>query len=49
MVSFVGLHLQVAVYGMSATLPDRSLVGDFTKYYIDALYYTPKKQNQIEN
>lgn len=31
----------MAMYGMSATLPDRSIVGDITRYFIDATYYTP--------
>ncbi|KAH0945447.1 hypothetical protein HN011_001122 [Eciton burchellii] len=31
---------EYAMYGMSQTLPDRSLVGDFTKYYLDSMYHT---------
>lgn len=51
----VNLHLiiltalQVAMYGMSSTLPDRTLVGDFTKCYLDAHYYTPKEPEKVVN
>ncbi|EZA59345.1 Sphingosine-1-phosphate lyase [Ooceraea biroi] len=31
---------EYAIYGMSQTIPDRSLVGDFTKFYLDSMYYT---------
>lgn len=41
----VSLSGKGAVYGMSASVPDRSIVGDFTKFYIDALFYTPKNTN----
>lgn len=33
---------KMAMYGMAEALPDRSLVGDITRCYIDSLYYTPK-------
>ncbi|XP_050534627.1 sphingosine-1-phosphate lyase isoform X3 [Daktulosphaira vitifoliae] len=32
---------KIAMYGMSATLPDRTIVGDITRYFIDAMYYIP--------
>ncbi|KAL4091802.1 hypothetical protein QTP88_026433 [Uroleucon formosanum] len=38
----VELTGKMAMYGMSATLPDRTIVGDITRYFIDAMYYTPK-------
>ncbi|XP_034239299.1 sphingosine-1-phosphate lyase [Thrips palmi] len=31
----------MAMYGASTTLQDRSIVTDFTRFWIDALYYTP--------
>ncbi|VVC28150.1 Pyridoxal phosphate-dependent transferase, subdomain 2,Pyridoxal phosphate-dependent transferase [Cinara cedri] len=37
----VELTGKMAMYGMSATLPDRTIVGDITRYFIDAMYYTP--------
>ncbi|KAI5747317.1 hypothetical protein M8J77_013437 [Diaphorina citri] len=38
-----GLQLEgvMAMYGKSHSIPDRSIIGDFTRYYIDATYYTP--------
>lgn len=30
-----------AMYGMSHSIPDRSIVGDFTRFFLDAMYYTP--------
>jgi len=38
----VELTGKMAMYGMSATLPDRTIVGDITRYFIDAMYYTPR-------
>ena len=35
------LEGKMAMYGVSQTLSDRSIVTDFTKFWIDALYYTP--------
>lgn len=32
---------QFALYGMSQEIPDRSIVGDITRNYLDSLYYTP--------
>jgi sphinganine-1-phosphate aldolase len=31
----------MAMYGMTQSLPDRALVGDFTRIFIDSMYYTP--------
>lgn len=31
---------QLAMYGMSQGIPDRTVVGDFTRYFLDAMYYT---------
>lgn len=31
---------QLAMYGMSQSIPDRSVVGDFTKCFLDSMYYT---------
>ncbi|XP_045465910.1 sphingosine-1-phosphate lyase [Harmonia axyridis] len=31
----------LALYGAAQVVPDRSLVGDFINYYIDAMYYHP--------
>lgn len=31
----------MAIYGVAQSLPDRSLVGDFTRVFLDAMYYTP--------
>lgn len=36
----------MAIYGMSQRIPDRSIVGDITKVYIDAMYYTPKLEDK---
>lgn len=32
---------KMAIYGVSQALPDRSLVGDFIKLFLDSLLYTP--------
>lgn len=34
----------MAIYGVAQSMPDRSLVGDFTRSYIDSMYYTPKEK-----
>lgn len=31
---------KLAMYGMSQSIPDRSVVGDFTKCFLDSMYYT---------
>ena len=33
---------KMAIYGVAQSLPDRSIVADFTRCYLDAMYYTPK-------
>lgn len=33
---------KMAMYGMSQSIPDRSIVGDFTRFFLDTMYYTPK-------
>ncbi|XP_063237061.1 sphingosine-1-phosphate lyase [Bacillus rossius redtenbacheri] len=32
---------KLAMYGMSQGIPDRSIVGDFTRFFLDSMYYTP--------
>ncbi|XP_076165683.1 sphingosine-1-phosphate lyase [Ptiloglossa arizonensis] len=43
------LEGKLAIYGMSQSLPDRSIVGDFTKCFLDSMYYTPKNETIISN
>ncbi|KAL1460487.1 hypothetical protein WDU94_012467 [Cyamophila willieti] len=45
-----GLQLEgvMAMYGKSHSIPDRSIIGDFTRYYIDATYYTPDCDKLVE-
>lgn len=38
---------KMAIYGVAQSLPDRSLVGDFTRFFIDSMYYTPKQRKAI--
>lgn len=33
---------KMAVYGMAQSIPDRSIVGDITRLYLDSVYFTPK-------
>ncbi|KAK7862379.1 hypothetical protein R5R35_004164 [Gryllus longicercus] len=33
-----------AMYGMSHSIPDRSIVGDFTRFFLDSIYYTPSQE-----
>ncbi|KAL0114158.1 hypothetical protein PUN28_011460 [Cardiocondyla obscurior] len=33
---------KLAMYGMSQSIPDRSVVGDFTRCFLDSMYYTDK-------
>lgn len=33
---------KMAIYGVAQALPDRSIVGDFTKIYLDSLLFTPQ-------
>lgn len=39
---------KMAIYGMSQTIPDRSIVGDFTRIFLDSLTFTPKKPKKIQ-
>jgi len=32
------------MYGMSQSIPDRSVVGDFTRCFLDAMYYTEENE-----
>lgn len=34
---------RMAIYGVAQSLSDRSLVGDITRRFLDAMYYTPKE------
>ncbi|XP_076677403.1 sphingosine-1-phosphate lyase [Andrena cerasifolii] len=40
---------KLAIYGMSQSIPDRSIVSDFTKCFIDSMYYTPEDEKAISN
>lgn len=40
--------LQMAVYGMAQSIPDRSIVGDITCLFLDSLYFTPKEINESQ-
>lgn len=33
---------KVAMYGVAQALPDRSLVGEITRRFLDSMYFTPK-------
>ncbi|KAM0730503.1 Sphingosine-1-phosphate lyase [Formica fusca] len=35
---------KLAMYGMSQSIPDRSVVGDFTKCFLDSMYYTKEDE-----
>ncbi|XP_059611916.1 sphingosine-1-phosphate lyase [Phlebotomus argentipes] len=37
---------KMAIYGVAQSLPDRSLVGDFTRLWLDAMYYTPPEERK---
>ncbi|XP_034943725.1 LOW QUALITY PROTEIN: sphingosine-1-phosphate lyase [Chelonus insularis] len=37
---------RLAIYGMSQTLPDRSVVGDLAKLFLDSMYFTPKTKDE---
>lgn len=39
---------KMAIYGVAQSIPDRSLVSDITKYFIDSMYYLPKKEDNEE-
>lgn len=36
---------KMAIYGVAQGIPDRSLVSDITKYFIDSMYYLPKPED----
>ena len=40
---------KLAIYGMSQSIPDRSIVSDFTRCFIDSMYYTPEDEKAISN
>ena len=33
------------MYGMSQAIADRNVVGDITRYFLDAMYYTPNSKS----
>lgn len=35
---------KMAIYGVAQELPDRSIVGDFTRLFLDSMYYVPKRE-----
>ncbi|XP_015439311.1 PREDICTED: sphingosine-1-phosphate lyase [Dufourea novaeangliae] len=35
---------KLAMYGMTQTIPDRSIISDFTNCYLDSMYYTPNDE-----
>ncbi|XP_065095837.1 sphingosine-1-phosphate lyase [Ochlerotatus camptorhynchus] len=35
---------KMAIYGVAQSVPDREVVGDFTRCFIDSMYYTPNSQ-----
>lgn len=39
---------RMAIYGVAQGIPDRSIVGDFTKLYLDSLCFTPKKPKKLK-
>ena len=38
----------MAIYGVAQSIPDRSLVSDITKYFIDSMYYLPRNEDNEE-
>ncbi|XP_073993913.1 sphingosine-1-phosphate lyase isoform X1 [Rhodnius prolixus] len=46
---FLKVEGKMAVYGMSHEIPDRTIVADFTRLYIDSMYYTPKEEKNFVN
>lgn len=40
---------KLAMYGMSQSIPDRSVVGDFTRYYLDSIYSIPTSKQQTND
>lgn len=43
------VHGHLAMYGMSQSIPDRSIVGDFTRFFLDSMYYTPKAKEEMNS
>jgi sphinganine-1-phosphate aldolase len=39
---------KMALYGVAQAIPDRSIVGDFTRLFLDSLCYTPKKPKKFK-
>ncbi|XP_011641639.1 sphingosine-1-phosphate lyase, partial [Pogonomyrmex barbatus] len=37
---------KLAMYGMSQSIPDRNIIGDFTKCFLDSMYYTKEDETQ---
>lgn len=40
---------KLAMYGMSQTIPDRSIVGDLTRFFLDSIYHTPENEEIVSN
>ncbi|XP_048268439.1 sphingosine-1-phosphate lyase isoform X3 [Bombus terrestris] len=40
---------KLAIYGMSQSIPDRSIVGDFAKCFLDSIYFTPGNKTMVNN
>lgn len=38
---------KMALYGVAQAIPDRSIVGDFTRLFLDSLYFTPRKPKKL--
>ncbi|XP_071440323.1 sphingosine-1-phosphate lyase [Hetaerina americana] len=38
---------KMAIYGMAQSIPDRSVVGDFTRFFLDAMYITKGRDDQF--
>lgn len=39
---------KMALYGVAQAIPDRSIVGDFTRLFLDSLYFTPRKPKKFK-
>ena len=39
---------KMALYGVAQAIPDRSIVGDLTKLFLDSLYFTPRKPKKFK-
>lgn len=37
--------VKMAMYGTSANLPDRTVVGDFARIFLDAMLYIPEQES----